>query len=85
MDSVSAVLPQNLRRIFVANMKGVDMISMDGFECAGHPGESDIGNWVLFPKAARELKIPFVASGGCGDGKQLAAALALGCEENNGN
>ena len=39
------------------------MISMDGFDCAGHPGEADVGNWVLFPKAARELKIPFVASG----------------------
>ena len=56
-----------------AERLGVDMISMDGFDCAGHPGEADIGNWVLFPKAARELKIPFVASGGCGDGKQLAA------------
>merc|ERR1712098_96521 len=53
---------------------------MDGFGCAGHPGEADIGNWVLFPKAARELSIPFVASGGCADGKQLAAALALGAE-----
>ena len=66
-----------------AERLGVDMISMDGFDCAGHPGEADIGNWVLFPKAARELKIPFVASGGCGDGKQLAAALALGAEGMN--
>ena len=41
-----------------AERLGVDMISMDGFDCAGHPGEADIGNWVLFPKAARELKIP---------------------------
>ena len=85
MVPVSAALPQNLQRIFVATLVGVDMISMDGFECAGHPGESDIGNWVLFPKAARELKIPFVASGGCGDGKQLAAALALGCEGRDEN
>ena len=66
-----------------AERLGVDMISMDGFDCAGHPGEADIGNWVLFPKAARELKIPFVASGGCGDGKQLAAALAMGAEGMN--
>ena len=70
-----------VRHAKTAERMGVDMISMDGFECAGHPGESDIGNWVLLAKAARELKIPFVASGGCGDGKQLAAALALG--ENN--
>ena len=67
-----------VRHAKTAERMGVDMISMDGFECAGHPGESDIGNWVLLAKAARELKIPFVASGGCGDGKQLAAALALG-------
>ena len=70
-----------VRHAKTAERMGVDMISMDGFECAGHPGESDIGNWVLLAKAARELKIPFVASGGCGNGKQLAAALALG--ENN--
>ena len=67
-----------VRHAKTAERMGVDMISMDGFECAGHPGESDIGNWVLLAKAARELKIPFVDSGGCGDGKQLAAALALG-------
>jgi len=66
-----------------AEKVGVDMISMDGFDCAGHPGEADIGNWVLFAKAARELKIPFVASGGCADGKQLAAALAMGAEGMN--
>jgi NAD(P)H-dependent flavin oxidoreductase YrpB (nitropropane dioxygenase family) len=63
-----------------AQKLGVDMISMDGFECAGHPGESDVGNWVLLAQAARELDIPFVASGGCGTGSQLAAALALGAE-----
>ena len=66
-----------------AEKLGVDMISMDGFDCAGHPGEADIGNWVLFAKAARELKIPFVASGGCADGKQLAAAIAMGAEGMN--
>jgi len=66
-----------------AERLGVDMISMDGFDCAGHPGEADIGNWVLFPKAARELSIPFIASGGCADGKQLAAAIAMGAEGMN--
>merc|ERR1712179_102410 len=66
-----------------AEKLGVDMISMDGFDCAGHPGEADIGNWVLFAKAARELKVPFVASGGCADGKQLAAAIAMGAEGMN--
>lgn len=72
-----------VRHAKTAERLGVDMISMDGFECAGHPGESDIGNWVLLAKAARKLSIPFVASGGCGDGKQLAAALALGAEGMN--
>ena len=56
------------------------MISLDGFDCAGHPGEADVGNWVLQPVAARKLGIPYVTSGGVGDGKQLAASLALGAE-----
>mmetsp|Transcript_22190 Transcript_22190/g.44512 ORF Transcript_22190/g.44512 Transcript_22190/m.44512 type:complete len:124 (+) Transcript_22190:96-467(+) len=56
------------------------MISMDGFECGGHPGEDDVGNWILLAQAKRKLKIPFVASGGCANGAQLAAALALGAE-----
>jgi len=72
-----------IRHAKSAEKIGVDMISMDGFDCAGHPGEADIGNWVLFAKAARELNIPFVASGGCADGKQLAAALAMGAEGMN--
>lgn len=72
-----------IRHAKSAERVGVDMISMDGFDCAGHPGEADIGNWVLFAKAARELKVPFVASGGCADGKQLAAALAMGAEGMN--
>ena len=63
-----------------AQRLGVDMISMDGFECAGHPGELDTGNWLLLAIAAKELDIPFVASGGCATGSQLAAALALGAE-----
>jgi len=64
---------------------GVDMISIDGFECAGHPGEADVGNWVLAPQAARELDVPFIVSGGVATGSQLAAALALGaCGVNMG-
>mmetsp|Transcript_27216 Transcript_27216/g.63387 ORF Transcript_27216/g.63387 Transcript_27216/m.63387 type:complete len:330 (-) Transcript_27216:56-1045(-) len=59
---------------------GADFISMDGFDCGGHPGEEDVGNWVLLAQAAQELKIPFVASGGSATGRQLAAALALGAE-----
>ena len=57
---------------------GCDAISMDGFDCAGHPGEEEVGNWLLLPIAARKLRIPFIVSGGCGDGRQLAAALCLG-------
>ena len=72
-----------IRHAKSAEKVGVDMISMDGFDCAGHPGELDVGNWVLFAKAARELSIPFIASGGCADGKQLVAALAMGAEGMN--
>lgn len=59
---------------------GVDVVSIDGFECAGHPGEEDIGGLILFPAAASALEIPVVASGGLADGRGLVAALALGCE-----
>lgn len=69
-----------VRHSLAAEKLGVDVISIDGFECAGHPGEHDVGGLVLFPAAARALKIPVVASGGIADGKGLAAALALGCE-----
>ncbi len=55
-------------------------MSVDGFECGGHPGEDDIPNFILLPRAAEELKIPFVASGGMADGRSLVAALALGAE-----
>jgi NAD(P)H-dependent flavin oxidoreductase YrpB (nitropropane dioxygenase family) len=68
----------SIRHALTAQRQGADVISMDGFDCGGHPGEDDVGNWVLLPKAARKLRIPFIASGGCADGKQLAAALALG-------
>lgn len=61
-----------------AERMGADMLSIDGFECAGHPGEDDIGGLVLMARAAEELKIPFIASGGIANGQGLASALALG-------
>jgi len=63
----------------VSKMK-VDCVSIDGFECAGHPGEEDIPGIVLLARAAQELKVPYVASGGFANGRQLAAALALGAQ-----
>jgi len=59
---------------------GAKIISLDGFECAGHPGEKDIGNYVLAARGREELDVPFVVSGGVSNGFQLAAALALGAE-----
>lgn len=69
-----------VRHALTAQKMGADMISMDGFDCGGHPGEEDVGNWVLLAQAAQELGIPFVASGGSATGNQLAAALAMGAE-----
>ena len=63
-----------------AEKEGVDAISMDGFECAGHPGEDDVPNLVLLPAAANVIKMPMLASGGLADARGLVAALALGCE-----
>jgi len=70
----------SVRHALSAERDGVDIVSIDGLECAGHPGEDDIGGLVLIPAAARALKIPIVASGGIADGRGMAAALALGAE-----
>jgi nitronate monooxygenase len=69
-----------VRHALAAERMGVDAISIDGFECAGHPGEDDIAGLVLIPAAADKVKIPMIASGGFGDGRGLVAALALGAE-----
>lgn len=68
------------RHAVKAESIGVDCVSIDGFECAGHPGEEDIGGMVLFPVTTGKLKIPVIASGGIADARGLVAALALGCE-----
>jgi len=70
----------SVRHALKAERIGCDAASVDGFECGGHPGEDDIPNMILLPRAAEELKIPFVASGGIGNGQQLVAALALGAD-----
>jgi len=68
----------SVRHALKAQKIGCDAVSVDGFECGGHPGEDDIPNMILLPRAAEELTIPFVASGGMADGRSLVAALALG-------
>jgi NADH:quinone reductase (non-electrogenic) len=70
----------SVRHALSAQRAGVDAISIDGFECAGHPGEDDIPGLILIPAAAKALDIPIVASGGFGDGRGLVAALALGAD-----
>jgi len=69
-----------VRHALSAERMGVDAISIDGFECAGHPGEDDIPGLILIPAAANKVRIPMIASGGFGDGRGLVAALALGAE-----
>lgn len=72
-----------VRHALKAEAIGCDAVSVDGFECGGHPGEDDVPNFILLPRAAEALKIPFVASGGMADGRSLVAALALGAEGMN--
>ena len=69
-----------VRHALAAERRGVDAISIDAFECAGHPGEDDIGAMVLIPAAAAKVRVPLIASGGIGDGRGMAAALMLGAE-----
>jgi NAD(P)H-dependent flavin oxidoreductase YrpB (nitropropane dioxygenase family) len=73
----------SVRHALKAESIGCDAVSVDGFECGGHPGEDDVPNMILLPRAAEELKIPFVASGGMADGRSLVAALALGADGMN--
>ena len=68
----------SVRHSLKAERIGCDAVSVDGFECGGHPGEDDVPNFILLPRAADELKIPFVASGGMADARSLVAALAMG-------
>ncbi len=70
----------SVRHSLKAERVGVDAVSVDGFECAGHPGEDDVSNLVLLAKAKKHLKIPMIASGGIGSGHQMAAVFALGAE-----
>jgi nitronate monooxygenase len=72
-----------VRHALKAQQIGCDAASVDGFECGGHPGEDDIPNFILLPRAAEELDIPFVASGGMADGRSLVGALAMGAEGMN--
>jgi NAD(P)H-dependent flavin oxidoreductase YrpB (nitropropane dioxygenase family) len=73
----------SVRHALKAESIGCDAVSVDGFECGGHPGEDDVPNMILLPRAADELKIPFVASGGMADGRSLVAALAMGADGMN--
>jgi NAD(P)H-dependent flavin oxidoreductase YrpB (nitropropane dioxygenase family) len=73
----------SVRHALKAEAIGCDAVSVDGFECGGHPGEDDLPNMILLPRAAEELRIPFVASGGMADARSLVAALALGAEGMN--
>src|SRR6201992_3361210 len=73
----------SVRHSLKAEQIGCDAVSVDGFECGGHPGEDDMPNMILLPRAAEELRIPFVASGGMADARSLVAALAMGAQGMN--
>jgi nitronate monooxygenase len=73
----------SVRHSLKAQSIGCDAVSVDGFECGGHPGEDDIPNMILLPRAAEELEIPFVSSGGMADARSLVASLALGADGMN--
>lgn len=73
----------SVRHALKAEAIGCDAVSVDGFECGGHPGEDDVPNFILLPRAAEELKIPFVSSGGMADARSLVASLAMGAEGMN--
>jgi nitronate monooxygenase len=73
----------SVRHSLKAESVGCDAVSVDGFECGGHPGEDDVPNMILLPRAADELKIPFVASGGMADARSLVAALSMGADGMN--
>lgn len=73
----------SVRHALKAQSIGCDAVSVDGFECGGHPGEDDIPNMILLPRAADELEIPFVSSGGMADGRSLVASLAMGAQGMN--
>jgi nitronate monooxygenase len=70
----------SVRHALKAQSIGCDAVSVDGFECGGHPGEDDIPNMILLPRAAEELEIPFLASGGMANARSLVASLAMGAE-----
>ena len=73
----------SVRHALKAEKIGCDAVSVDGFECGGHPGEDDVPNFILLPRAAEELEIPFVASGGMADARSLVASLAMGADGMN--
>ncbi|MAJ58960.1 MAG: nitronate monooxygenase [bacterium TMED88] len=73
----------SVRHALKAQRIGCDAVSVDGFECGGHPGEDDVTNFILLPRAAEELEIPFVSSGGMANGRSLVASLAMGADGMN--
>jgi NAD(P)H-dependent flavin oxidoreductase YrpB (nitropropane dioxygenase family) len=73
----------SVRHALKAESIGCDAVSVDGFECGGHPGEDDVPNFILLPRAAEALKIPFLASGGMADARSLVAAMAMGADGMN--